>query len=98
MRLSALGDDTQAVVFEVSKAVGTALDEFHLSVEALGDAVVLCKAPHAGDGLLPVEQGFGESLQRFQVRVSELMDMAVKDPGVDPALFPGLVFSVHESA
>jgi hypothetical protein len=34
-----VGDDAQAVVLEVSEAIGAALDEFHLSVEALGDAV-----------------------------------------------------------
>jgi hypothetical protein len=52
--LSALSDDAQAVVVEVSEAVGTALDEFHFSVEAFGDAIVFGEAPHAGDFLLPV--------------------------------------------
>ena len=35
--LTALSDHTQAVVVKVSEAVSTALDEFHFSVEALGD-------------------------------------------------------------
>ena len=34
--LAALSDDAQAVVVEVSEAVGAALDEFHLSVKTLG--------------------------------------------------------------
>jgi hypothetical protein len=51
--LSALGDDAQAVVFEVSKAASTALDEFHFSAVAFGDAVVFGESPHAGDFLLP---------------------------------------------
>ena len=96
--LAALGDDAQAVVFEVPKAVCTALDEFHFPVEALGDAVVLGEAPHAGDGFLPVEQGFGERLEWFEIGVPELADVPVKDFGVYSALFFGLVFSVHESA
>ncbi len=35
--LAALRDDAQAIVGKVSKAVSAALEEFHLSVEALGD-------------------------------------------------------------
>ena len=93
-----MGDDAQAVVFEVSKAIGPSLDEFHLPVEAFGDAVVLGEAPHACDGFLPVEQGSGECLQWFKVRVSEVVDVAVEDPGVGSALFLGLVFFVHESS
>jgi len=42
--LAALSDDAQAVVVEVSEAEGPALDEFHLAMEALGDAVVFGKA------------------------------------------------------
>src|SRR5271157_6029139 len=45
--LSALGDDAQAVIGEGTDAVGAALDKFHFSVEALGDAVVPGEAPHA---------------------------------------------------
>ena len=51
--LTALGDDAQAVVVEVSEAVSTALDEFHFAMEAFGDAVVACKSPHGGDGFEP---------------------------------------------
>jgi len=63
--LSALSDDTQAVVVEVSEAVGTALDEFHLSLEALGDAVVFGKAPHGDQGLLPSVEGRGQAHEGF---------------------------------
>ncbi len=66
-------------------------------MEALGDAVVLDEAPHAGDGPLPVEQGFGECLQWFKIRVLELMDVSEEDFGVCPALSFGLVFLIHES-
>ena len=38
--LTALCDDSQAVVIEVFEAVCSALDELHLSMEALGNAVV----------------------------------------------------------
>ena len=39
-------------------AVGTALDELHLSMEALGDAVAFGEAPHADDGLVPGGKSF----------------------------------------
>ena len=37
---STLGDDTQAVVFEIPEAIRTALDQFHFPMESLGDAIV----------------------------------------------------------
>ena len=46
---AALGDDAEAIVLEVSEAIGASLDELHLSVEALGDAVGFGKSPHGGD-------------------------------------------------
>ena len=58
--LSALSDDAQAVVVEVSEAVGTALDEFHFSVDAFGYAIVFGEMPHAGDFLLPTLERLGQ--------------------------------------
>ena len=46
-----MGDDPQAVVIEVSEAVSAALDEFHFSVEAFGNAIVFGKPPHAVNAL-----------------------------------------------
>ena len=71
------------------------MDEFHFSVEALGDTVVLGEAPHTGDGFLPIEQGSGECLQWFEIRVFELVDVPVKDLGMCSALFFGLMFLIH---
>lgn len=70
-----MGDDSEAVVFEVFKAVSSSLDELHFAMEALGDAVVLGKAPHAGDGLHPVREGLGQGLQRLEGTVFEFADM-----------------------
>ena len=50
-----MSDDAQAVIVEVSKAVSAALNELHLSVEALGDAVIFCKAPHGDESVSPEE-------------------------------------------
>ncbi len=47
--LAALGDNAKTVVVKVSKAVGTALDQFHFSVEAFSDGVIFSKSPHTGD-------------------------------------------------
>ena len=67
-------------------------------MEALGDAIVLGEAPHTGDGPFPVEQGSGECLQWFEIRVLELMDVSEENFGVCPALFLSLMFLVHKSA
>ena len=56
--LTALCDDSQAVVFEVLEAVGAALDEFHLSMEALSDAVAFAETPLAGDRFVPARERF----------------------------------------
>ena len=56
--LTALRDNSQAVVFEVLEAVSTALDEFHLSMEAFSDAVAFTEAPHTDDGLVPGRERF----------------------------------------
>ncbi len=45
----ALGDDAEAILLEISEAVSASLDELHLSVKALGDAVGFGKSPHGGD-------------------------------------------------
>lgn len=57
---------------EVLEAVSAALDELHFAVEALGDAVVFGKAPHADDLLTPACEGFGKSDQRSKTTVLEL--------------------------
>ena len=52
-----MSNDSEAVIFKVSEAVSAALDEFHLSVEAFGNAVVFGEAPHTGDGFGPGFEG-----------------------------------------
>ena len=44
--LSASSDDSQALVFKVSEAVGAPLNELHLSMEAFSDAIVFGEPPH----------------------------------------------------
>jgi hypothetical protein len=63
--LVAVGDDTLLVVLEVSEAPGAVLDEFYLSVEALGDAVVFGEAPHGDEGLFQVVEGFPQGHEFF---------------------------------
>ena len=54
VNLSALSDDTESVVVEVFKSVGSSLYEFHFPVEAFSDTVVLSKSPHADDRFYPL--------------------------------------------
>lgn len=68
-----MGDDAQAVVFEVSQAVSSALDEFHFSVVAFGDAVVAAEAPHPHDFFFPVFQGLAEGFHGLESTVLEFL-------------------------
>ena len=56
-----MSDDAQAAIVEVSKAISAALNELHLSVEALGDAVIFCKAPHGDESVSPRVERFGQA-------------------------------------
>lgn len=85
---TALSDDPEPVVVKISEAVGTTLDEFHLSVEALSDAVVLGKAPHAGDLFLPVREGPGQGGERSEAAAGQLSYKAEELANDRPAL-PG---------
>ncbi len=73
--LTAFRDDTQAVVFEAFESVCTALDEFHFSMEAFGDAIVFGEPPHTGDGFIPIGKGFGESFQGFEPAIFKRFDL-----------------------
>ena len=70
--LAASGQDTVAVVLEVSEPVGAALDEFHFTVEAFRDAVLFSEALHAVDLLLSLLQSgcevqHGGDLRAFEI-------------------------------
>jgi hypothetical protein len=58
--LSALSDNAKSIIVKVSKAVSAALDEFHFSVEAFGDAIVFSKAPHGRNRFDTGFEGLGE--------------------------------------
>ena len=96
MWLAALSDDAPAVIVEISKAISAALNELHLSVEALGEAVIFCKAPHGNESVSPRVKRFGqadEGLERaepeFINQGNEVADMAATGSG-------GLVFEAEQ--
>ena len=72
--LATLRDDSQAVVLEVFKAICPALDEFHLSVEALRNSVALTEAPHADDGFVPIGEGLGQGDEGSKAAGPESID------------------------
>ena len=74
LELTAGSKHADLVVSEVAKAVSTALDELHLSVEALCDAVVLGEAPHAGNGFRPGAQRVGQGDERLEPAGCEPVD------------------------
>ena len=67
-----MGDDAQAVVVEISEAIGSALDEFHFSVEAFSDAVIFGEAPHGDEGFLPILEGISQAHERVEGAVEEV--------------------------
>ena len=60
---------------EVAEAEGLPVDEFHLVVEALGDAIVAGKAPHGGDLFGPRVQGLAELDQLRQAGLAQLVQL-----------------------
>lgn len=93
-----MGDDPQAVVIEVSEAVSAALDEFHFSVEAFGNAIVFGKPPHACNFLPPAIKSFGQSDQRSKMAIGELGDELNEAVSQRPAMNGLLMFFTHELA
>ena len=96
MGSAALGDDAQAVVFEIPEAIRASLNKLHLAVESLGGPVVAREAPHAGDRFDPVFEGVGERLQRRCLILPQLADACQQSSDVLLALFFALVLVVHE--
>ena len=61
---------TQAVIFEVTKAIRTALDQLHFAVKAFCDAVISRKAEHSGHFFPPIMQRLTQGAQRREGRFS----------------------------
>lgn len=93
-----MGDDSQSVVIEVSEAVSAALDEFHFSVEAFGNAIVFGKSPHAGNFLPPTIKSFGQCDQRSKMAMGELGDEFNEAISKWSAMNSLLMFFTHEIA
>jgi hypothetical protein len=62
--LASGSDDSETVVLKVSEAVSAPLNELHLSMEALGEAVVFGEAPRGGDLTPPILECLCEDLHR----------------------------------
>ena len=93
-----MSDDAEAVVVKVPEAVGSTLDEFHLSVEAFGDAIILREAPHGGNGSRPLGEGLSEGLQGCELAILQSSDELEESAHVTAALSFGLGFEVEQSA
>ena len=65
---------TQAVVFEVAKAIRTALDQLHFSVKSFCDAVIPRKTEHSGHFFPPIMQRLAQGAQRREGRFSKLIN------------------------
>ena len=57
--LAALSNDSQTVIFKVSKPVGDSLDEYHFAMEALSNPVAPRNSPHRNDLLHPIDESSG---------------------------------------
>ena len=67
--------DPHTVILKVTKAVGLALQHFHLGVKAFGDAVIAGEAPHGGDLHRPGGQGLPQRHQLRQAAVAQLVEL-----------------------
>ena len=65
---------TQAVIFEVTKAIRTALDQLHFAVKSFCDAVIPRKTEHPGHFFAPIMQRLAQGAQRREGRFSKLID------------------------
>jgi hypothetical protein len=63
---------TQSVIIEISEAIGSPLDHFHLRMEPFGDSIVFCKPPHPGDLLFPRVQRFCQRLERLNRYLAQI--------------------------
>ena len=59
---------------EVSKAVSTALDEFHFSMKAFGDGIIFGESPHGGKRFTPAMESFCEGDQGFEGACKEFIN------------------------
>ena len=91
-----MGDDAQAVIFERTESVCSALYQFHFSVEALRDAVVAGEAPHASDLLGPIAEGLCQGVSVLEGGIPELADDRKQLPDVTADTALGLVFVAKE--
>jgi hypothetical protein len=77
---AALGDDAEAIILEISEAVSASLDELHLSVKALGDAVGFGKSPQGRDLGQPGAEGRGEGEHGREVALLKNREKAQENP------------------
>ena len=96
--LAALSANAQAVVFKVTETVCSALDEFHLPVEAFGDAFIFREAPHRSDGFGPFLDGMSEGLQGSQLAPLQAADKVQQAVGVCAALSFCLSLLIEQEA
>ena len=82
-------DDSQSIVLEIPEAVSTVLNEFHLAMEAFGDAVAVGEDEHAQDFLLPCLQGLPEGSEEIEAAGFHLLDQFHEKPD-DAFLLQGL--------
>jgi hypothetical protein len=91
-----LGDDAEAIILEVSEAVSTALDEFHFSMEALGDAIIFGEAPHGGERFSPGVESFCQGDQGGKGAGTKFVDDPEQSVDQGATCAFGLVFNIHE--
>jgi hypothetical protein len=76
---------------EVAKTESLPVEEFHFSVEALGDSVVAGEPPHGGDLLRPGSQGLAELNELCESGLTQFIDGAEQPRHQDLTLLAGTV-------
>jgi hypothetical protein len=65
---------SQAVIFEVTKAIRTALDQLHFPMKTFCDAVIPRKTEHPGHFFAPIMQRLAQGAQRREGSFSKLIN------------------------
>ena len=83
---------TQAVVFEVAKAVRTPLNQLHFAVKTFCDAVIPGKPKHSGHFFAPIMQRLAQGAQRREGRFLKLLNFIGSTPKTGASPFNGQFF------
>ena len=93
-----MSNNAKAIVLKVFKTISAALNEFHLAMEALRNAVVFGESPHGSQRFFPRREGVCQGHERSEGAFFEFFNEGEEFRDELVTLSFGLVFDGHEIA